>query len=402
MNIWRSGAAWVVLGVMMGIIPRPAMAADPIAAPVLHLPPTPYRYADLPAPSFYNSNPVRRLDSTPRDNPITDAGATLGRVLFYDTRLSANNTVSCASCHQQAHAFSDPRRFSVGFGGKPTDRHSMPLVDLRYYGRGRYFWDERAGSLEAQVLMPIQNGTEMGQDLSRLQQLLAADGHYPTLFRQAFGDSSITSPRIAAALAQFARSLVSYRSKFDRGLGQARAIDRDFDNFSQAENRGKQVFLNRCAVCHLPPGQGVIFSSQQAQNNGLDLGVNVPDLGLADVTFNRFEAGDFKAPSLRNIEYTGPYMHDGRFATLEQVVEHYSSGVKNHPNLDRRVGPPGGRRLSPADKAALVAFLKTLSDPEFIRDPRFADPFERKAAPPAPRSIVRNAVLNRTNSGESR
>jgi cytochrome c peroxidase len=376
---------------------RPAAPSSPL----LKLPETPYHYAD-DLPSFYRSNPVRRLDNTPANNPITDHGATLGRVLFYDTRLSANNTVSCASCHRQENAFSDPRKFSIGFAGGSTDRHSMPLVDLRYYARGRYFWDERAATLEEQVLMPIQNSLEMGQNLPTLVNVLSSDMHYPALFKNAFGDETVTPQRVSSALAQFARSLVSYRSRFDRGLQRAGAIDADFDNFSAAENRGKSMFLNRCAQCHLPPGQGVIFSSQQTQNNGLDANTNVQDLGVADITFNRFQAGEFKAPSLRNIEYTGPYMHDGRFATLEQVVEHYSSGVKNHPNLDRRTGPPGGRRMSPADKSSLVAFLKTLSDPEFIKDPRFSDPFERKAQQPPPRATVRNASLIQQRQGVSR
>src|SRR5262249_53291249 len=158
-----------------------------------------------------------------------------------------------------------------------------------------------------------------------------------------FGDRQVTAPRTASALAQFVRSLVSYRSKYDHGLASTGSISSDFSNFTPQENRGKAIFLNRCANCHLPPNQGVIFSSQAPQNNGLDDDARVPDLGLADVTFNRFQAGDSKSPSLRNIEYTGPYMHDGRLATLEDVIDHYSSGVKPHPNLDPRLGGPLGR-----------------------------------------------------------
>jgi cytochrome c peroxidase len=373
-------------------------AADVVGVPgqrVLHLPDPPYQYANVPTPSFYMSNPVHVLDNTPANNPITDAGAALGRVLFYDTRLSANNTVSCGSCHQQAHAFSDPRQFSVGFAGQKTDRHAMSLVDVRYYARGRMFWDERAASLEEQVLMPIQNSHEMGQALPKLMQIISADANYPGLYEKAFGDRAITIERTAQALAQFLRTLVSYSSKYDKGLAVTGSIGVDFPNFTPLENRGKAAFLNRCGVCHLPPGQGVIFTSQVTRNNGLDADAKVKDLGVADVTFNRFHAGLFKSPSLRNVEYTGPYMHDGRFATLEQVIEHYSSGVKAHPNLAPQLGgPPARLRMNADEKAGLLAFLKTLSDPEFIKDPRFSDPFE-KGAPvqPARVSQVRNVSM---------
>lgn len=365
---------------------------------VPHLPTPSYSYSDAQLPGFYRSNPVQRLDNTPRENPITDAGATLGRVLFYDTRLSANNTVSCGSCHQQEHAFSDPRRLSVGFAGKQTDRNSMPLVDLRYYARGRFFWDERAGSLEEQVLMPVQNKAEMGQELPRLIDLIAADPEYATLYTSAFGDKKVTATRTAGALSQFVRSLVSYRSKYDKGLAIVGAIDSAFPNFTAQENRGKGVFLNRCGNCHLPPNQGVIFNSQITRNNGVDGNADVSDLGVADVTMDRFQAGLFKSPSLRNIEYTAPYMHDGRFATLSDVIEHYSSGVKAHPNLDPRLGgAPGRLRMNPDEKVSLLAFLRTLSDPEFIKDPRFSDPFASKPPATAVRNPVRNASLSRPN-----
>ncbi len=360
---------------------------------VLRQPMEIHRYSEVQLPSFYDSGPIRGLDNTPAENPITDNGATLGRVLFYDTRLSANNTVACASCHQQAHAFSDPRKFSIGFAGATTDRNSMPLVDLRYYARGRFFWDERARSLEDQVLMPIQNSHEMGQTLETLVKVISADSNYPALFEKAFGDRQISEKRIAESLAQFVRSLVSYRSKYDKGLAATETIAAEFPNFSSAENLGKNVFLNRCAVCHLPGNQGVIFSAQAPENNGIDGNEKVDDLGVADVTFNRFEAGLFKSPSLRNIEYTAPYMHDGRFATLEAVLDHYSTGVKDHPNLDPRLGGPGGRlRMSPAEKTNLIAFLKTLSDPEFIHDPKFSDPFE-------PASPAKRVALSKPNAG---
>jgi cytochrome c peroxidase len=361
----------------------------------LHLPEKLFNYAAVELPAHFKTREVHRLDNTPTDNPITDDGATLGRVLFYDTRLSANNTVACASCHHQKNAFSDPNRASKGYEGKETDRNAMPLVDIRYYGRGRFFWDERARTLEEQVLMPIQSKVEMGMTLPQLLEVLGKDADYPTLYRAAFGDSRITKDRTAKALAQFVRSLVSYQSKFDVGMAKADDVGDDFSNFSREENRGKSIFLRNCASCHLPGNQAAAFTSPRPQNNGLDADAKVADLGVADVTFDRNQAGRFKSPSLRNVEHTGPYMHDGRFAKLEDVIEHYSSGIKRHPNLEGRLagpafrgpggGPPGapgeptgGFRFDTREKAALVAFLKTLSDQKFLTDPKFSDPFEMK------------------------
>jgi cytochrome c peroxidase len=341
----------------------------------LHLPEQPYQYARLDLPAHFRNPAVRRLDNMPRDNPITDAGATLGRVLFYDTRLSRNHTIACASCHQQRHAFADPRPFSLGHDGRAGDRNAMSLVEARYYGRGRFFWDERARTLEEQVLLPIQNSVEMGQDLNHLVEQLSQDPDYAELFSKAFGSSTVTSERIARALAQFVRSLVSYRSRYDEGLAQVNTVRDDFPNFTAEENRGKDLFLGRCAVCHLPPGQGAVFTLTFPQNNGLDGNARVADLGVGDVTFNPYQAGAFKSPSLRNVEVTGPYMHDGRLKTLADVIEHYSSGVKPHPNLAGPLRGPGGRRLDTRQKAALVAFLKTLTDTKFLTDPKFADPF---------------------------
>src|SRR5262245_52451254 len=276
----------------------------------LRLPETPYRYAGIELPAHFKTPLGRRFDNTPADNPVTDAGATLGRVIFYDTRLSANNTVSCGSCHHQKNAFVDPNRFSKGFEGKLTDRNSLGLVDLRYYPRGRFFWDERAASLEDQVLMPIQSKIEMGQDLTKLTEVFAKDEHYPELFRQAFGDGEITRGRVSRAVAQFLRSMVSYQSKYDEGMAQARSVRDNFDNFTAEENQGKTLFLGRCATCHMPRGQDAHFFMVRPLNNGLDADFKTSDGGVGDVTLNGRDIGLFKSPSLRNVEFTGPYMHD--------------------------------------------------------------------------------------------
>lgn len=203
----------------------------------LRLPDPPYRYADVALPRHFNTAAAKRFDNTPSDNPVTDHGATLGRVLFYDTRLSANDTVSCGSCHAQARAFDDPERFSRGFNGGRTDRHAMNLVNLRYHPRGRFFWDERGGNLEQMVLMPVENHLEMGETPSLLPAKLGRDANYARLFANAFGDPEITTDRISRALAQFIRSMVSYRSRYDAGRARAESVSHDFDNFTQQDAR---------------------------------------------------------------------------------------------------------------------------------------------------------------------
>jgi cytochrome c peroxidase len=340
----------------------------------LRLPDTPFHYANTDLPAHFKTPAARRFDNTSSDNALTDNGATLGRVLFYDTRLSVNNTMSCGSCHEQKRAFSDPKRVSKGFEGQLGDRNAMSLVNLRYYPRGRFFWDERARSLEEQVLMPIQSKVELGQDLNRLLEILSKDGRYPELFSKAFGDSAISRERLSRALAQFLRSMVSYQSKYDKCLAKARSVRSDFEGFTAQENQGKTLFLRNCANCHMPRGQAAHFIMIRPLNNGLDEDTKSSDGGVGDLTLNGTQVGLFKSPSLRNVEFTAPYMHDGRFTTLEAVIDHYSTGVKRHPNLNGRLR----RRpnFTTEQKAALVAFLKTLSDKKFIEDPKLSDPFQ--------------------------
>ena len=356
-----------------------ALPTDPVAA-VLNLPNTPYNYANPALPAYLASPPIAGQINNP-SNPVTDNGATLGRVLFYDKNLSANNTVSCASCHKQANGFSDPVARSNGFNGGFTGRHSMSLIDAAYYPNGRYFWDQRAATLEDQTLMPIQDAVEMGMTLPGLLTKLRGLAYYPVLFRKAFGDTAITTTRISSALSQFVRSIVSYQSKYDAGrstlpAAPAPAPNTVFPNFTTQENRGKEIFLSGtggCAACH----GSETFTAPQEKNNGLDLATT--DRGFGAVANNTNLDATFKVGSLRNIELTAPYMHDGRFATLEEVVEHYSTGVKNHPNLSPQLKLPNGQprllNLSAADKAALVAFLKTLTDNQVTTDVKYANPF---------------------------
>lgn len=334
--------------------------------------PSPVNYANPALPARFLAQPVLGQDNTPADNRVTNAGATLGRVIFHDKRLSLNQTVSCASCHQAEHGFSDPRKFSVGFNGGLTSRNSMGLTNARWYQRGAFFWDERADTLEDQVLEPIKNEVEMGMTLPAVVARLSAEAFYAELFTDAFGDANVTSERIAFALAQFVRSIISTGSKFDAG------VTANFTNFTAQENLGRQIFngAGNCNACH---GTDNFVPGAAINNNGLEN--PYADKGLGGLTGRAQDEGLFKVPSLRNIELTAPYMHDGRFATLEQVVEFYNSGVVAHPNLSPplRAGGPGGppRRLNLTtnEKAALVAFLKTLTDRSVTTDEKFSDPF---------------------------
>lgn len=354
---------------------------DPVAE-VLNLPSTPFNYANQALPAYLASPPIQGQLNTPADNPITDNGATLGRVLFYDKNLSINNTISCASCHKQQNAFSDPVAKSSGFNGGLTGRNSMSLIYAAYYPNGRFFWDQRAATLEEQSLMPIQDLVEMGMTLPALETKLRNLAYYPPLFQKAFGTTDITSEKIAKAISQFVRSIVSYRSKYDAGRAALPAApapppNAPFPNFTTQENRGKEIFLSPiggCAPCH----GSEVFTAPQEKNNGLDMATT--DRGFGAVVNNTALDATFKVTTLRNVELTPPYMHDGRFNTLEQVVEHYSGGVRNHPNLSPQLRLPNGlprqANLSNEDKAALVAFLKTLTDNTLATEVKYSNPFK--------------------------
>ena len=359
----------------------PPSTVDPVAA-VLNLPATAFNYANPLLPGYLNTPNILGQINTPAGNTITDNGATLGRVLFYDKNLSINNTIACASCHKQADAFSDPVAKSSGFNSGLTGRNSMSLINAKYYPNGRFFWDQRAATLEDQTLVPIQDIVEMGMTLPQLETKLRGLTYYPPLFAKAFGNNTINSNRIALALSQFVRSIVSYQSKYDAGRGTIPPgppppPNAPFLNFTAQENRGKEIFLSPvggCAPCH----GSETFTAPEEKNNGLDMVTT--DRGFGQVINNTALDATFKVTSLRNVELTAPYMHDGRFTTLEQVVEHYSSGVRNHPNLSPQLRLPNGQprltNLSPGDKVALVAFLKTLTDVNVIADVKYSNPFK--------------------------
>lgn len=337
-------------------------------------------YAAPSLPAYFDGT-VAALDNSPASNPADDRVATLGRVLFYDLRLSTNNRASCASCHQQRFGFTDPMRFSNGIStAGTTDFHAMRLGNLRYWQPGSMFWDRRVPDAEAQASQPLHSLVEMGWNetaggIHALLRKMAATDYYPDLFAWAFGSAAISEPRLQQALAQFVRAMVSHDSRWDAGYArvfssstQNRALDVDLPDFTPEENRGRHLFMTAvadggggCAACHRPP---TFALAADARSNGLDAG----------------ETRAFKAPSLRSVGLTGPYMHDGRFATLEEVVNFYASGVQDGPALDPRLRQghqPRRLNLEATDRAALVAFLKTLDDPALTTDPRFGDPFRR-------------------------
>lgn len=357
-----------------------------------HLPSAPFDYVNLDLPPHFTTDVPRQplpssingTDNTPIDNPVTDHGATLGRVLFYDKNLSANGSIACASCHKQEKGFSDDAVLSIGFDGASTDRHSMTLINARYYQRGRFFWDERAQSLEEQVLMPFQDPVEMGMTLDQVVSTIQSQDYYAELFENAFGTPEINSDRISKALAQFVRSIVSYSSKYDEGRALVPAHGFNFPNFTAEENMGKNIFFQTiengggaCFGCHTT--EAFISANPGPQNNGLDSESTI-DLGAGEVFNNPIFIGRFKTTSLRNIELTAPYMHDGRFSSLEEVVEHYNSGIQDHPTLSPALtdenGNPVRLNLNDQEKAALVAFLKTLTDDSIASEEKWSDPFE--------------------------
>ncbi len=338
-------------------------------------------YANQPRPAYITKN-----NTTAGDN-ITDKGATLGRVLFHDRRLSKNDTISCSSCHDQSRAFADTATASIGVNGT-TGRHSMRLVNARFATERRFFWDERAATLEAQTTQPIQDHVEMGFSgslgdpaFADLVVKLSAIDEYRVLFAMAFGDKNITESRIQLALAQFVRSIQSFDSKYDVGRAATGNDNANFPPpFTAAENAGKQLFLNPpggpnggagCAGCHRPPEFDI-------DPNSLNNGVITKIGGGTDLTNTR-------SPSLRDMvgpngNSNGAFMHDGSFATIAQVINHYNLIPGNNANLDPRLQRPNGQvqnlNLSQTQKENLAAFLSTLTGNAIYSDAKWSDPFD--------------------------
>lgn len=339
---------------------------DPVDPPATY-DPTPFTLdvGDFPTPNL------------PSDNKLTVAGVQLGRMLFYEKMLSKDGSQSCADCHKQEDAFSDIRRFSIGVEGLPGKRQAMAVMNLAWHNNG-LFWDGRAPLLRDQSLKPIQDPLEMNEKLPNAVAKLSADKRYTDQFIRAFGDATVTPERMSLALEQFMLTMVSNNAKYDKWKrGEATLTD--------SEERGRVLFFTEfdpfgsergaeCFHCH----SGFNFTNDEYMNNGLDTDAEQTDEGRQKVTGDPLDRAKFKVPSLRNVALTAPYMHDGRFTSLEEVIEHYAHGVKASATVDELMQynlQPGGLPLSAQDKADLVAFLKTLTDETFINEPDFESPF---------------------------
>ena len=312
-------------------------AAQPSPDPGELPPPPPLGLDDLPVPP---------------DNPMTREKVELGRLLFFEKRISSDGTVACATCHMPTRGFSNARQYGVGVEGKLGVRNVPTVLNAAYYTR--QFWDGRAQSLEEQAKGPIQNPAEMNSSEERVVKVLSAIPAYPEAFRRAFGDPAINLDRAARAIATFERTLVSGNSPFDRWKfgGDERAI-------SAEAKRGFDLFKNKaqCLKCHLVDEFSAPFTDNKFHNIGIGMDKQKPEIGREEITRDRKDRGKFKTPSLREITRTAPYMHDGRFNTLEEVVDFYDKGGHPNPNLDPDISP---LKLTPKEKQEILAFLRTL------------------------------------------
>jgi len=336
---------------------------DPTPAPP---PALPYFFPEMPIPA---------------DNPQTVEGIELGRHLFYDPILSIDQTISCASCHQPKLAFSDTTILSLGVNDQVGQRNAMSLVNVGFMQSG-LFWDGRVKTLEAQSLHPIQDPLEMNNSLEEVEERMRKHDRYPEMFRAAFGiedRSQITADLVAKAIAQFERTIISSEAKFDYANWDRGAETRFF---SPSELRGQKLFNLEptdqmdqhpgCSHCH---SISALVTTQEFFNNGLDPAPTLtefPDLGVGGVTGSLFQNGTFRVPSLRNVALTAPYMHDGRFETLEEVVDHYASGGHYADNVDVNIQP---FTLSEQEKLDLIAFMHTLTDTISLQKPALQSPF---------------------------
>lgn len=293
------------------------------------------------------------------DNQLTNAGFALGKKLFYDARLSADKSVSCGSCHQQFAAFANlDHKVSHGVNNCQGKRNAPPLFNLAW--QKAFFWDGGVKNIETSPLNAIADACEMGTDIEAIIASLKNTAPYPELFQQAFGSSEINSQKILKSITQFTAVLVSGNSKYDKVMRKESGF-----TFSSTELAGYNLFKEKCSSCHAEP----LFTDFSYRSNGLDL-VSA-DEGRSHITGLYTDFGKFRVPTLRNIEYTGPYMHDGRFYSLDEVLEHYNSGVKTSSNLDD--GLKNGIPLKASEKEQIKAFLKTLTDNEFIKNTLYSE-----------------------------
>ena len=340
--------------------------------------PTPFV---LDAPTYFGE-----FEEDPT-NPLTEEGIELGRMLFYEKRLSGDNTMSCATCHMQEFAFSEGKQFSTGIDGSVGTKNAMSVANLAW--TNRFFWNGRASTLEHQALEPIENPIEMKDDLDDVVEELSQDGSYRQAFRNAFGKESIEPQDIGKAIAQFMKTMISSDSRYDRYVqGQGTLTDqelRGMELFFTHPDPGASIRGGNCGDCHSNfLTSGSRFGFDGLKNNGLDTDQDL-EPGLESVTGRSEDRGKFKVPTLRNIALTAPYMHDGRFTTLEEVLDHYNENIRMSSTLDVLIleasneeivpGEPVKLHLTAQEKEDIIAFLHTLTDETFTSNEKFSDPF---------------------------
>jgi cytochrome c peroxidase len=312
---------------------------------------------------------------TAKNNQLTVEGAELGRYLFYDPILSIDSSFSCASCHRQENAFSDsPKRFSTGVNGDTLSRNTPPLFNLAWYPQ--LFWDGRANSLEDQVFHPVRDTSEMNLSWENAAQRVKENDFYRQKFRDVFGNTEIDSVLIARAIAQFERTIISANSKYDKVLRREDYFTpKEYEGFVIANDQTK----GDCLHCHTSDANA-LGTTGEMSNNGLQEAFQPEDFkdkGQGETSNNKDDIGKFKIPSFRNVALTAPYMHDGRFQTLEEVVDFYSEGVHESHNIDSKMefAHRGGVHLTEEEKESLIAFLYTMTDSTLITDEKFSSPF---------------------------
>ncbi len=323
----------------------------------------------------FNDDVPHFVDFAQQSNfTLTNNKAKLGRVLFYDKTLSVNNNTSCGSCHIQELGFGDGKALSKGFINENTEKHSMTIVNAM--GQFSYFWNGRAWDLKTQVLMPIANHIEMGiENEELLLAKIQSQDYYKPLFEDAFNDNEINIENVGEALASFVGSIASYNTKYDK-------VQKGLASYTAQEEKGFELFNTKyqCNQCHGGDNFNESWSFGFGGGNFANIGLNAEDkdaMGQPDIS----SGGRNKVPNLRNIMVTGPYMHDGRFNTIEQVLEHYASGINvSNPNTDWRLTNMieegnGGLNITAEDKRALIAFLHTLTDETILTHPKYSNPF---------------------------
>jgi cytochrome c peroxidase len=295
-------------------------------------------------------------------NPLTEEGFQLGRNLFYDPILSRDNTISCASCHLQQTGFTHvDHDLSHGIEGRIGTRNSLTLQNLAW--SKTFMWDGGVNHLDVQYIHPITSEVEMDDSMENVVKKLQNSEKYSKLFKEAFGTEKITGQLTLKAISQFVVMLQTSNSKYDKVL-------RKEEKFTEMEQKGYKLFQNHCASCHKEP----LFTNDSYENNGLPIDSTLNDFGRMRITENKKDKQKFKVPTLRNIQFTFPYMHDGRFKSLTEVVKHYNLGIEKSETLAKQLQQP--MHLTDNEQTEIIAFLKTLTDKEFLFNPKFGYPKE--------------------------